>query len=368
MRTPNNMSSETRASYFNFPKEALTQIKGEPTNATLTILKREIYANAMANETTLGCGTLGYLGLIMPDADFASKQTVPTPFNKPNPNDVDADDDSVEHQHAARQLRDYITMETKLKAQIIAAIDSEFLAAIEDPELGFGRITSKRMLQHLIDEYGNITSDDIRENIKILNSPWNIDQPIRKLWERIKECQRLSVAGNEPISDRMAMFAALTVLDNTGVFGTYTTNWRMANPIQGNWTLEAFREYFNHADKDRMKSLTTKEAGFHSANAAKVSETTTKQTNKASDHFTDPKSGRKIYYCWSHGATTNASHTSATCNRPKEGHIKEATWFDMQGGCCEFKIGKNRIEKKKTTTAANATNATAATVTTTADE
>jgi hypothetical protein len=356
MRTKDNMSSE-RASYFNFPKEALTQIKGEPTNATLTILKREIYANAMANETTLGCGTLGYLGLIMPDADFTSKQTVPTPFNKPNPNDVDEDDDSIDHRHAVRQLRDYITMETKLKAQIITAIDSEFLAAIEDPELGFGRITSKQMLQHLIDEYGNITSDDITENIKILNAPWNIEQPIRKLWERIKECQRLSIAGNEPISDRMAMFAALTVLDNTGVFGTYTTNWRMANPIQGNWTLDTFREYFNHADKDRLKSMTTKEAGFHSANAVKVNEPTTKQTGKASDHFTDPKSGRKIYYCWSHGATTNASHTSTTCNRPKEGHIKEATWFDMQGGCCEFKIGKKfpRVEKKKPTSEANAT-------------
>ena len=130
--------------------------------------------------------------------------------------------------------------------------------------------------------------------------------------------------------------------------------------------MEAFREYFNHADKDRLKSLTTKEAGFHSANATKVSETT-KQTSKATDHFTDPKSGRKIYYCWSHGATTNASHTSATCNRPKEGHIKEATWFDMQGGCCEFKKGKNniRIEKKKTTTTANAT---AATVVATTEE
>lgn len=30
-------------------------------------------------------------------------------------------------------------MGTKLKAQLIAAIDKEFLTAIEDPELGFGR-------------------------------------------------------------------------------------------------------------------------------------------------------------------------------------------------------------------------------------
>ena len=45
-----------------------------------------------------------------------------------NPNDIDEDDESVEHHQTIRQLRNYIAMETKLKAQIIAAIDSEFLA------------------------------------------------------------------------------------------------------------------------------------------------------------------------------------------------------------------------------------------------
>ena len=48
--------------------------------------------------------------------------------------DIDEDDESVEHRRTICQLRNFITMETKLKAQIIAAIDSEFLAAIEDPE------------------------------------------------------------------------------------------------------------------------------------------------------------------------------------------------------------------------------------------
>lgn len=361
------MSNETRASYFNFPKEALTQIEGEPTNATLTILKREIYANAMANETSLGCGTLGFLGLVMPDADFANKQAIPRPFTKPVPNEDDADGDPTKYRQDVRNLRDYCAMETKLKAQILAAVKTEYLAAIEDSELSFAPVTCKQLLQHLLDEYGTITSADITKNLEVLNAPWNTEQPIRQLWERLKECQRLGAAGGEPISDRMAMSSALTVLDKTGVFNTYTTNWRMTNPIEANWTMAAFREYFNHADKDRQKTLTTKEAGYHSANATKTNtENTEKSKSQASNHFIDPKSSRKIYYCWSHGATTNASHTSATCTRPKEGHVKDATWFDMQGGCCDFKIGKNRFEKKKAAT--TPTTATAATTTVTDTE
>lgn len=356
------MSSAKKTTYFNFPKEALTPIEDEPTNATLTILKREIYANAMANETTLGCGTLGFLGLIMPDADFATKQTTPKPFTKPVPDEDDADDDSVTYKQDIRDLREYHAMETQLKAQIIAAVSSEFLTALEDPDLGFGKITAKQMLQHLIDEYGSITADDITANTEQLNAPWNTEQPIRKLWERIKECQRLGRAGNEPITDRMAMFTALKVLDETGLFSTYTTNWRMMNPMQTKWTMEPFREYFNQADKDRKKNLTTKDAGYHSANATKPT-TNKKEGTTATNHFVDPKSGRKVYYCWSHGATTNATHTSATCTRPLDGHKKDAHWFDMQGGCTHFNIGKNGRPTMTNTKKTTATETAAATKT-----
>ena len=34
-------------------------------------------------------------------------------------------------------------------------------------------------------------------------------------------------------------------------------------------------------------------------------------------------------YCWTHGA---CAHTSAECNKPKEGHKKDATFADMKGG------------------------------------
>ena len=37
-------------------------------------------------------------------------------------------------------------------------------------------------------------------------------------------------------------------------------------------------------------------------------------------------------YCWTHGFTTNANHTSATCNRPKKGHDTTATGRDRKGG------------------------------------
>lgn len=360
------MTTDTKTTSFNFPFEQLTRIPGEPNNATITILKRQIYANAMENQCILGCGVLGYLGIIMPEADYRSKQLAVTPgtfqpFVKPVAT-VPKDDDSVDtiegHKEEMRQIRDYNAMESKLKQQLLAAIEPTFITALEDAEVGFAMVTSKQILQHLITEYGIITLDELATNIEVLHAPWNSEQPIRMLWDRIKECQRVGTAGGEPISDKMAMYAALKLLDGTGLYATYTTGWRQAHPVQTTWTMITFQEFFNHADKDRKKHLTTKDAGFHGANAttktykAAVTNETTGTTTEApatrtTTNFVDPTSGRKIYYCWSHGGSTNPKHTSETCTRQKDNHKKEATWFDMMGGCCEMNFGKN---KKPTTT------------------
>ena len=355
-KTNYNMSFETNRSAFNFPFDKLTKCTGEPNNASITIIKRQIYANAMSVESTLGCGALGYLGIIMPETDYRNKQligategTIFKPFVKPMP-DSTADDDTYKEQQ--RALREYLSVDAKLKQLIIQAVDDTYFTALEDPEVGLGPITSKQLLAYIITEYGAVTLEDLDENREKLNEPWNSEQPIRMLWDRIKECQRISTAGGETITDKAAMFTVLKLLDATGLYNTYTTNWRQTYPIQTAWNMNTFREYFNHADKDRKKNLTTKDAGFHGANAVtkapksdnKPENTTV--TNRTATNFVDPDTGRKIYYCWSHGASTNPNHVSAKCKYPKEGHQKEATWMDMMDGCCEFKIGKNRKTTK----------------------
>ena len=355
----NNMSIDNTRLSFNFPHEKLTKCEGEPNNAAITTIKRQLYANAMSIECTLGCGTLGYLGIIMPTTDYRAKQAITAPdapfkpFTKPTPDNT-ADDDIYKEQQ--RALREYLAVDAKLKQVIVNAVKETYLTALEDDEVGLGPVTSKALLAYIVNEYGAVTLEDLDANREKLNEPWNSEQPIRMLWDRIKECQRISTAGDETITDRAAMFTALKLLDATGLYTTYTTNWRQTYPIQTAWNMNTFHEYFNHAGKDRKKNLTTKDAGFHGANAATKQSYNDKKTEKptptvrSETNFVDPDTGRKVYYCWSHGANLNPNHISAKCKFPKEGHQKEATWMDMMGGCCDFKIGKNRKQKHDTAT------------------
>ena len=357
--------STTKTSSFTFPHEKLTYIDGEPNNATLTILKRQIYANAMENKCTLGCGLLGYLGIIMPTAAYEAKQRQmsPTaafkPFEEPIVVPPKGDDSTATedtYYEDSRKLRDYNAMESMLKQQLLAAFDTTFISSIEDAEVGFGLVTSKEILALLISEYGTVTLDDLDRNTEVLNEPWNSEQPIRLLWDRIKECQRIASEGGDKITDKMAMYTALKLLDATGLYSSYTTNWRSTYPLQTTWNMNTFREFFNHADKDRKKSLTVKDAGYHGANATKsykaavettAPSATTENTARTKENIVDPTTGRKIYYCWSHGGSTNPNHTSAKCTAPKDGHQKTATWFDRMEGCTELKFGKSTVTTKK---------------------
>jgi hypothetical protein len=148
------------------------------------------------------------------------------------------------------------------------------------------------------------------------------------------------------------------------------------NPSAKDWPV--FKRHFKAADKDLRHMDTTGTAGFHgsahsvinttgtegfhgSAHSAQTTSTlltTTQAALAASDlalaralaqvyltsgstaasamnisAITPASSGtRRRGYCWTHGHTTNSSHTSATCNRRDDGHQATATAAHSMGG------------------------------------
>jgi hypothetical protein len=349
------MSTDNRITTFVFPYETLTKIDGEPTNATLYRLKQEIYANAMANDCPLGCGTRGYLGIIMPTEDYLALQREDAAddddddegeapafvFKKPKPTE---DMNAATLQEERRQLRDYCAMDTRLRNQITDAIAPQYYSKLNKGELGIGRTSAKQLLAHLMQEYGTLTQRELNKNREELNAAWNIDKPIRELWDRITECQRVAKAGGTAISDVEAMFSALTVLDGTGVHSNYTSSWRQMYPLQSTWEMDKFQEFFNNTEKERKERLTTKDVGYANA-VMKGTTTPTTSTSTAPTNFVDAVTSKNIYYCWSHGIHGNPRHTSVTCRSRAEGHKEEATLMDIMGGCTDVKLGRNRPKK-----------------------
>lgn len=365
---PIMMHTDIKAATFVFEHETLTPIEGQPDHNSIALLKTELFANAYGNECVLG-GSFGYMGLIMNNAAYAEQQQLigdpeepfilpPAPDDNANPNDVRA------HKQLAANLR---SMEQHLKQQLLLAVDKTYIAPLRQPLTGFAPVTTKTILQFLSDEFDRIEFEDLQANLAKLDEPWDFNEKLYLLWDRIDKCQQFAKDANAPISDLTAMQPTFVVLQNTGVFDTHTILWKQ-RPI-GTWTMLEFRRFFNDADRDRGLH-TAKKAGFHGANNAKVSKHRTKtpakanmgtdKTDTAATNNTDERyfmfGDKKIWYCWTHGGSVNPQHTSATCKRPASGHQKHATWSNLCGGCTDMNWSKqNRTYKRNDTATANST-------------
>ncbi len=89
--------------------------------------------------------------------------------------------------------------------------------------------------------------------------------------------------------------------------------------------------------------MTANELGF--ANATQGQQPPV-QTDAPNTNSNTAGGNTGIFYCWTHGMTFSAAHTSATCAHKNEGHKDNATLRNMQGGL--NKIPRKRNERPYT--------------------
>jgi hypothetical protein len=330
-------SDDIKAHTFIFPHDPLTHIAGEPNHASIALLKKQVYANARSNSTTLGGGRLGYLGLFTTATVYADLQTksghTVEPFVIPNvPNAATTDAERIANRSPLQHRANCHAMEALIQKQVLNAIDEKYIYTLSDDDFGFGGVNSITIIQHLITTYDIITPGDIYANNETLQSNFDCTQPITDLWQRTHECQKFAIAAEIPISDAYVKVVLLKVLQETGQFERFLTPWNLS-PASATATLAEFKAHFTKCDNERKLS-TAKEAGYHSANNANTKPTATPNATYCTN---DPTcfvcNGKNIYYCHSHGGSINPEHTSAKCTNPKTNHIAHATWENLCGGC-----------------------------------
>lgn len=184
------MASTTLPTLLTFPHPTLTKIHGKPTNTTIKLLRKEVYANARAIPSTHGGGAHGHLGLIMPAAEYLA--LAGQAFDLPaHPGAAPVHGAAATAAQIAETIRIYNatladlatanTVRGEIKKQIIEAVDRLYLAALEDEDFGFADVTVTAMLTHLQTTYGPLTRVELEENRSSIATAWNLDDPIEHL-------------------------------------------------------------------------------------------------------------------------------------------------------------------------------------------
>jgi hypothetical protein len=187
---------------YTFPHTVLTPIVGKPTLATLTLLKLELYANAMFTESTLGGGNHGYLALVMSAAEY-SLQPGTVPFVEPaNPGEQPPHPPAATapqmteadrcHDYNVAKYAEYWAIHAQLKLQLIDAIHSTYIEILRDPIFGLANVTARDIILHLMVTYGILTTEDLENNRDKVKADWNPDTDIEHLWTLATTCKKFA--------------------------------------------------------------------------------------------------------------------------------------------------------------------------------
>ena len=340
-----------------FTTPTLTRISNGaiPTYATLAKAQYELNQNATAIHSNRGGGCHGHLALLVSPEKYlliAGVEFEP-PTVPPAPSTITGTTTIVTQGLAQNttdwtEYRTYKGMDSVLKAQLIAAVNPDYIEIMADPQLGYTNVTTYALLTHLWTTYGQITTADLTQNLISIQAPWDTNRGIDSLFLQIQTCRQYAEAGDDPISDLAAIRFGYENIFKTGRFEHSCRSWReKANDLQKSYT--GFCEHFRWADNDRRNNVTTQSAGYHGMNratatappAAWTGPTPTAVVQGANAANSPPAAPGNhpapavpplLTYCWTHGSSINASHTSATCKHKADGHQENATNDNKMGG------------------------------------
>jgi hypothetical protein len=113
--------------------------------------------------------------------------------------------------------------------------------------------------------YAMIAPTELTQNYERLNAPYDPNQPIETLFQKIQDARAFAVAGGQPYGNARIINVAYTLIFNTGLFPDACRAWQ-SRAIAGK-TWAQFKIDLATAHREfRLTNQTAQQSGFHSAN------------------------------------------------------------------------------------------------------
>jgi len=356
-----------------FPHPSLTPSTSRPSYATLTIWQKELSGNAASVSSHSGEVRQGHLASTILEAKYlaitGNISFVP-PVNPPLQPEQAAGATGPQITEANRlhlELKQTFNtnqaVDQALRNLILAAVPPVYVNSLSHDITCFGNVSALTIMTSLWERYGTITQAELAENITRMSALWNSPQPIEDLFLQLTRGSQFAADGSEPIALSQVLRIGYTLIANTGLFIEACREWRKIRDTDK--TMAKFQELFTEAEQDRSSLLTTSsQAGYHAgkvtaaipntlfapatavppptehalamarvqatANATQAQIATLIAAMKYQN--LNRKNIKGASYCWTHGHTTNSSHTSALCEKQADGHEVTATKTNTMGG------------------------------------
>ena len=251
-------------------KETVTKIFGQPKDADITTLEKELIAIAASIPTALGGGNLGHAGIIVEPEKYII-MTGGIEFEPPgNPGVYPAGlalnaaagtraREEAMHKELVAQYEIYKGVEQGMKDIIQEAVEADYLLEIEDEALGFLNQTPRQMLNHLRNRGGALDFADTKTLLAERDTEWNISEVPQLYFNRVEKAMRgLTRAGiTSDLNERRDM--VLFYVKATGEFDAAVREWEAKPAAEKTWAnIKSFIS-MEYAKENKQNKLTARQ-------------------------------------------------------------------------------------------------------------
>jgi hypothetical protein len=246
-------------------------IRGEPTYQKLVELRDCIYANASQIPTPLGGGKYGYLGAVIPPADYNALPhavAFAVPLNPGNFQAVGLAGTSHEiadqlraHMEQQRQHNEHDVVMQALRKMIIESVEEKYIKTLRNKYTRYNAITPSEMLKHLFTNYGKLTPEDLLQNDNRLNEPWDGAEAFENIIDRVEECVDFAKSADRPYSPVQILDRVLRIVSKTGVYHEDLKEWKKKPAADKTWSnLKTFMVEAQNSNREMQQN--NKQAGY----------------------------------------------------------------------------------------------------------
>jgi hypothetical protein len=139
------------------------------------------------------------------------------------------------HREATQVYCTYHNVDQAIKKLIIESFDNAYLNALSDEILGYANCTSLQLITHLLTYYDMIAPTELTQKYERLNTPYNPNQPIETLFQKIQDARAFAVAGGQPYGAAMISNVAYTLVFNTELFPDACQAWQSRAIARKTW-------------------------------------------------------------------------------------------------------------------------------------
>jgi uncharacterized protein (DUF433 family) len=139
----------------------------------------------------------------------------------------------TEHHEERRIFDNHHNMDDALKAQVIDTIQDAYLCEMRNKYTGYLGVTTRDLLDHLLDRYGKITPADIEDCKRKMIEPIDSTQPIDI--QRIDECIQYAVDGQVAFTAEQILQTAYHAVSTSGYYNDACKDWRKKVAVNKTW-------------------------------------------------------------------------------------------------------------------------------------